>query len=604
MAVAKTATATGNRATGSSTTLGVSTTCNTATTGTDTWAIMFVGISVSTNFATTTCAVTYGGVAMTQLTLLQLGSSTNRSVIGAYALKNPLTGAQTVAVTTAGTATKAAVAVGGGVYSGVANVGSVQSAASLALTASASGSGRVISASINGAAITSPTQTQMYLAGSSVGGVGDYLLVQDAAGINGTISFSSSGTATTPTTLAVSLDMAASKVETLTDEFTTKDVAKWTFTGTADAVSNQLSLVPNVSFGNTVVSVIKYDMRKSVLVGQLAQTPNVGSGTTMTFITISEMADQSDCLQFLWNNNVLTFRQRVDNVNSDTTLAWNATSHRWWRIQAYDGIFSGAVSDQIWFDTSPDGLVWTNRRQVSRNTALSLGSVWVSITAGFTGTEPTPGTALWENINIYPAIPKIATLSDDFTTLDTTTKWNAIGSSVTVSGGELVESTTTTGSDLITKSRYDLTSSAASAKITQIPAHQGPTEQNMVGIFIRKDESFVHHLLTMEIWNNLVLSREWIDGVDDNTTVTYNSTNHRYLRIRESGGTVYWDASPDGASWTNLRSKTPNFTPDNMVLQLSSMIWGTGTAGDTAKFDDFNIVPAVASNQFFHVIAP
>lgn len=38
--------------------------------------------------------------------------------------------------------------------------------------------------------------------------------------------------------------------------------------------------------------------------------------------------------------------------------------------------------------------------------------------------------------------------------------------------------------------------------------------------------------------------------------VTYNATNHRFLRIRESSGTVYWDTSANGLSWNNLISET------------------------------------------------
>ncbi|MBB1253189.1 hypothetical protein H3146_07365 [Streptomyces sp. OF3] len=38
------------------------------------------------------------------------------------------------------------------------------------------------------------------------------------------------------------------------------------------------------------------------------------------------------------------------------------------------------------------------------------------------------------------------------------------------------------------------------------------------------------------------------------TEITYSPTTHLWLRIRETGGTLYWDTSPDGTTWTNRRN--------------------------------------------------
>ncbi|MFD5221363.1 hypothetical protein ACFWMH_27360 [Streptomyces tendae] len=36
--------------------------------------------------------------------------------------------------------------------------------------------------------------------------------------------------------------------------------------------------------------------------------------------------------------------------------------------------------------------------------------------------------------------------------------------------------------------------------------------------------------------------------------ITYDATNHLWLRIREDGTNVYWDTSPNGSTWTNRRT--------------------------------------------------
>ena len=75
--------------------------------------------------------------------------------------------------------------------------------------------------------------------------------------------------------------------------------------------------------------------------------------------------------------------------------------------------------------------------------------------------------------------------------------------------------------------------------------------------------------------------------------VAYNATDHRWLRIRESGGTLFWDAAPDGSTWTNLGStSTPagatQVYPYFFLSQQDSDSWmyvdnvNNVTAADTA----------------------
>lgn len=72
---------------------------------------------------------------------------------------------------------------------------------------------------------------------------------------------------------------------------------------------------------------------------------------------------------------------------------------------------------------------------------------------------------------------------------------------------------------------------------------------------------------------------------------TYSPTNHRWLRISESAGTVYFDASADGHAWTNLRSiSTPSWvtTDGDLEIQLT----GHRADGTTnfVEFDNVNVL--------------
>jgi hypothetical protein len=65
----------------------------------------------------------------------------------------------------------------------------------------------------------------------------------------------------------------------------------------------------------------------------------------------------------------------------------------------------------------------------------------------------------------------------------------------------------------------------------------------------------------------------------------YDATAHRWCRIREDQGTVYWEASPDGVNWTFLGSTLSTFDTTNSTIKI-------GAGNDRGE----TIPPIVASN--------
>jgi hypothetical protein len=253
MAVTRLGKGAGNRAASSSATLGTSwTSFSIAASDANTVAIVLVNGSISTN-AATTVAVTYGGVAMTALSLVNYGStSTTRGFVGIYYLYNPGTGAKTVAITTSG-ATKTAVAGIDVSFSGVdPTMGSAQTATTTTHSVTSVASGYSLRVLSNGVTTGTLNQTSEYAAGTSVVGLGDFIAVQSAAGTGSNISFTASGVATTPNSVGVALSpyvppTPGAAISTLTDDFntgSTPDAGKWTGSGTlSDAHSLADALV-------------------------------------------------------------------------------------------------------------------------------------------------------------------------------------------------------------------------------------------------------------------------------------------------------------------------------------------------------------------------
>jgi hypothetical protein len=74
---------------------------------------------------------------------------------------------------------------------------------------------------------------------------------------------------------------------------------------------------------------------------------------------------------------------------------------------------------------------------------------------------------------------------------------------------------------------------------------------------------------------------------------TYDPTAHAWLRLRETAGSVLWEASPDGRTWTTLRTATsPAWTADG---DLAFLIEGHRDAGPTSSIDiaSVNVPPAL-----------
>ncbi|MEU8316620.1 MULTISPECIES: hypothetical protein [Actinomycetes] len=65
--------------------------------------------------------------------------------------------------------------------------------------------------------------------------------------------------------------------------------------------------------------------------------------------------------------------------------------------------------------------------------------------------------------------------------------------------------------------------------------------------------------------------------------IPYNSTYHLWLRLREAGGTLYWETSPDGYSWAVQRTLTTPAWVGAGPVTMELIGARTGGAGDTIE---------------------
>jgi hypothetical protein len=77
-------------------------------------------------------------------------------------------------------------------------------------------------------------------------------------------------------------------------------------------------------------------------------------------------------------------------------------------------------------------------------------------------------------------------------------------------------------------------------------------------------------------------------------TLIYSTTNHAWVRIREGAGTLFFDTSADGITWTNQRTTAAPAWVSDTDIQIQLLAHRDAGVVDFAEFDNFNITPSTA----------
>jgi hypothetical protein len=90
-------------------------------------------------------------------------------------------------------------------------------------------------------------------------------------------------------------------------------------------------------------------------------------------------------------------------------------------------------------------------------------------------------------------------------------------------------------------------------------------------------------------------------GFADPTPVnlTYSAIDHLWLRVRELGGTVYWETSDDGYTWTVRRTLA---TPSWVTSQSHALEFPTTRTGGAADFVEWDLVGATVYPRFYGMV--
>lgn len=409
---------------------------------------------------------------------------------------------------------------------------------------------------------------------------------QVVAGLRVLVSITRSNSTTSTTFSLDQVDLtvdytAPALAETVTEGFLTKDTTKWTWKGTAD-VANGYGSIPCTATYDGIVTNAVLTLVGSYWSAQVIKRHSGTGGSEDLIGMLLSNADINNYEAWLIQGTSLIARERVANVDSQTSTTFDPAAHQYLRVRESGGT--------VFWDYSADGITWTNFR--SKAAGLTLTAMYGAVLSGIFGTDATPGTLRVDNVNSFT--PKFATFVEDFST---STRWTMRGATTTITGGQLViQPTTNTGAfDAYTNNaqgHLDLQDSSVMFNIAQMI----PSTDHCLLYLLNSAQTDALHFYKYTDGNLYACQR--VGGVDTNINpVPWDSVNHKYLRIRESGGIAYWETSPTGlGSWTVQRSEAWAVASINSLFIdiLGASDNATSGAASPLIVEDVNVIPTPA----------
>lgn len=194
-------------------------------------------------------------------------------------------------------------------------------------------------------------------------------------------------------------------------------------------------------------------------------------------------------------------------------------------------------------------------------------------------------------VGTIPSAPTYpATISsiyvDDFADNATGAIWAThadTGTTIAETGGRVVATPATNGGASL-KQAYYRSASAANAGGDSSYVEVSQVASNTATTYLEINDSGRTNAYGMRQAGGTLTLYTRVATVDTVwSTVAYNSTNHRYWRVRNMGGNAAWDVSADGVAWTQLDVRVqPAALENTLAIQSVFLEFGASTAASEA----------------------
>ncbi|HKX73256.1 MAG TPA: LamG-like jellyroll fold domain-containing protein [Candidatus Saccharimonadales bacterium] len=227
----------------------------------------------------------------------------------------------------------------------------------------------------------------------------------------------------------------------LTDTFTgaTVDANKWVFSGatTQTKQNDTLTVTPkaNASGYYGLTSKKAIDLSSDAVFVEVPQTTGNNAAETQIILELNG----PNKIIMSKSGTTLSLRHKLNDVSYNTSVPYDATAMRWWKIRETAGT--------VYLETSPDATTWTVQRSFER--AFDLSKLYLTLRAGTGSNIANPGAAVFDNLNI-PAAPNNAVGVDGNTGKATVNGGGAFNlQAFTVETWAKVQATTVSGGDIL-----------------------------------------------------------------------------------------------------------------------------------------------------------
>lgn len=271
---------------------------------------------------------------------------------------------------------------------------------------------------------------------------------------------------------------------------------------------------------------------------------------------------------------------------SPVLLPYDPVLHAWLRIREEAG--------SLLWESSGDGVTWVQQRTAVSPSWVSATDLQVQLVAH--RDSGTPDVAAFDNVNVAP----FAQLTDNFNSpaVDTV-KWpdnyneDPGGPDPDQPDGRARVPCANTFAAYASAAVYTLSASQAAVQVFP-PAVGGATGSVFCQFLILSSISGTQIIFEVDVSANLLLMTLHVDFTDEGgASLPYDPAQHAWLRVREAGGSLFWETSPDGRAWTVQHTDTaPAWVSENN-LQVQMLAYRDNGAPDFAEFDNLNITPVL-----------
>ena len=327
-----------------------------------------------------------------------------------------------------------------------------------------------------------------------------------------------------------------------------------------------------------------YDLRNSRVFVEVPQTTSVATHAQTDIQILGDNNEAFTILEEAGSLEAQKFVGAAQTMLGSTT--YSPSQHRWWQIREAAGT--------LYFETSPDGVTYT--QFATAPTPSWAFAVDVTLEAGAYQTETNPGSARFGQIN--GGTPsgtwcKASTQRDNFNSgtigRDWASSYATNGCTYAEAGGNLtftLASNKTQDCGLVTGAGYDLTGDAVFTALTTTPIANAN-----IFTFLRAS-NLAGDNVEIALVGSTIVSAQNVGGTFTQlSTTTYSPTAHQYWQLAESNGTLSWQVSPDGATWTNLHSQAAPFSLVGVNLSIGTGTTANVTNPGSAVFSTFDQLP-------------